>query len=353
MGVFSKIGLPGHELVLFGQDPASGLRTIIAVHDTTLGPALGGARFYPYQSEAEALTDVVRLSEAMTLKNSVAGLDLGGGKSVIIGDFREDKTEELLEAFGRVVDSLGGRYITAEDIGTQPEDLVVIGRSTRWALGKSTDAGGSGDPSPATARGLMAAIRAALQHLWGSEELHGRRVAIQGVGKVGYDYARRLTEAGAELIVTDMYPPAIQRTVEELGAKPVEPDEIYSVDCDVFAPCALGAVLNDETIPELRCAAIVGSANNQLGETRHAAMLADRDILYIPDFVANAGGVINIAVELGGYDTERAAERIDGIYDTVRSVLRTAEAEGLLPNEAAVALAKRRIDAARSAGAEQ
>ena len=348
MGVFEKIGLPGHELVLYGQDSVSGLRTIVAVHDTTLGPALGGARFYPYESEEEALYDVLRLSEAMTLKNSVAGLDLGGGKSVIIGDFRQQKSEALLLAFGRVVDSLGGQYITAEDIGTTPQDMTLVATQTQWALGRSRDAGGSGDPSPATARGLVAAAKTTLGYLNGSSTFHGRRVAIQGVGKVGYDYARRLSEEGAELIVTDMYPPAIERAVEDLGAKPVEPEEIYSVDCDIFAPCALGAVLNDHTIPQLQCAAIVGSANNQLQDEKHGKELADRGILYTPDFVVNAGGVINVAVELGGYDLERAARRIDAIGETLLSVLETATEEGLHPHAAAVAMANRRIEEAAS-----
>ncbi|MFQ5966202.1 MAG: Leu/Phe/Val dehydrogenase [Acidimicrobiia bacterium] len=348
MAVFEKIGLPGHELVLFGQDQASGLRTIVAVHDTTLGPALGGVRFYPYESEEAALYDVLRLSEAMTLKNSITGLDLGGGKSVILGDFREHKTEALLEEFGKVVESLDGRYITAEDIGTTPHDMTVVGRHTQWALGRSRNVGGSGDPSPATARGLLASARAVLQHLNGSPGFHGRRIAIQGVGKVGFDYARRLSEEGAELVVTDMYPPAIERAVEDLGAKAVEPEEIYSVPCDIFAPCALGAVLNDQTIPQLRCAAVVGSANNQLHEDRHAKDLADRGILYAPDFVVNAGGVINVAVELGGYDIERAGARIDKISDTLLRVLETASDEGLQPHEAAVEMANRRIEEVRA-----
>ncbi len=348
MGVFSQIGLHGHELVLFGQDPASGLRSIIAVHDTTLGPALGGARFYPYEDEDQALYDVLRLSHAMTLKNSVAGLDLGGGKSVIIGDFRKSKTDVLLESFGKLVESLGGRYITAEDIGTTPQDMDVVARRTRWAVGKSSETGGSGDPSPATARGLMAAARAVLGWANGSEDFTGRRVAVQGVGKVGYDYARRLSEQGAELVVTDMYPPAIKRAVEDLGAKAVEPEDIYAVDCDIFAPCALGGVLNDHTIPQLRCTAIVGSANNQLHEDRHAHELAERGILYAPDFVVNSGGVINVAIELGGYDIERAAARIDGIRDTVLGILKTAKREGLLPHEAAVSMGKRRIERARA-----
>lgn len=350
MGVFADIDLAGHELVLFGQDKASGLKTIIAVHSTTLGPALGGARFFPYETEEEALFDVLRLSQGMTLKNSLAGLDFGGGKAVIIGDFRVDKTEALLEAYGRIVQTLGGRYITAEDVGTAPADVEVIGRQTRWALGTRRRTGGSGDPSPATARGLFGAASAASQYLWDTNDLGGRRVAIQGVGKVGYDYARRLSEAGCEVIVTDMYPPAIDRAVATLGAKAVEPDQIFAVDCDIFAPCAMGGGINDATIPLLNCRAIVGSANNQLLEDDHAQAVADRGILYVPDFVANAGGVINIAVELGGYDIERAAERIDGIYDTVLKVLGTAENEGLLPNEAAIEMAMTRLNGSAAAG---
>ena len=349
MGVFAEIGVPGHELVLFGQDTDSGLQSIIAIHDTTLGPALGGARFFPYATEEEGLTDVLRLSRAMTMKASVAGLDLGGGKAVIIGDFRTQKSEALLEAFGQVVDSLGGRYITAEDIGTGAKDIGVIGRHTKWAVGRSRDDGGSGDPSPATARGLMASARATAFHLWGTENLHGYRVAIQGVGKVGFDYARRLSEEGAELIVTDMHPPAIRRAVEELGAKALEPDEIFAADCDIFAPCAMGGVLNDETIPQLKCAAIVGSANNQLLDDDHATMLEERRILYAPDFVVNAGGLINVSTELDGYSIDRAAERIDAIYDTVMNVFEEAKKAGISPHAAAVAIATRRIDEAETA----
>jgi leucine dehydrogenase len=330
--VFEAIGTETHEEVLFGADRESGLRTIIAIHDTSLGPALGGTRFYPYVDEDAALRDVLRLAKGMTLKSAAAGLDLGGGKAVIIGDPATLWSEDLIRAYGREIDSLGGRYVTAEDVGTTVEDMVLISEETPWVSGLPFDEGGSGDPSPATARGVMAALRAIGERLWGSGDLAGRRVAVQGIGKVGMDLVRRLTEVGAETIVTD--------------SNAVTLDEIYDVECDVFSPCALGAVLNDETIPRLRCTAIAGSANNQLAVDHDVEQIVDRGILYAPDFVVNAGGVINIAVETDGYSLERAAVMVDRIYNNLTSVFETADAEGVDPQTAAMRFAKRRIDEA-------
>lgn len=343
MGVFDAVAIEGHEQILYGYDKVSGLRAIIAIHSTALGPALGGTRFFPYQSEEDALEDVLRLSKGMTYKAAVTGLDLGGGKAVIIGDPRTLKTERLFRAYGRIVDSLQGRYITAEDVGTTTTDMDMVRAETRWALGNSVALGGAGDPSPVTARGLFAATRAVAEKLWDSPDLAGRRFAVQGVGKVGSAFVRLLVEARADVIVTDAYEPAIEMAVEAFGVKPVEQDEIYTVDCDIFSPCALGAGLNATTIPKLNCEAIVGSANNQLATDEDAVRLAGRGILYAPDFVVNAGGLINVYEELHGYSKTRALHRVDSIYETTLRILDKADNHGVTPNEAAIMVAEERI----------
>lgn len=345
MGVFSMVEETGHEQVLYGHDSKSGLRTIIAIHSTALGPALGGTRFYPYESEEQALQDVLRLSRSMTLKAAAAGLDLGGGKAVIIGDPRHDKNERLWRAYGRMVDSLNGRYITAEDVGTTALDLAMVRRETRWASGVPVEEGGSGDPSPATAIGLLAALKALAEFLWGSADLHGRRVAVQGVGKVGYHFTGLLLEEGVEVVVTDVYQPAVDRTVEDFGVKAIGLDEIMTVDCDVFAPCALGAVLNEESIPKLNCEAVAGSANNQLDKEEDASLLAERGILYAPDFLVNAGGLINVFEELNGYSELRAMHHVEAIGQRTLDVLTAAKERGIKPQDAAMQLANERIDA--------
>ncbi len=343
LGVFDSIGTDTHEEVLYGLDHASGLRTIVAIHNTALGPALGGTRFYPYRNEQEALTDVLRLSKGMTLKSAAAGLDLGGGKAVIIGDPGTMGTERLYRAYGRVVDSLGGRYITAEDVGTTPEDISYIARETNWVVGLPSHEGGSGDPSPATARGVVAGMRAVANRLWGSDDLAGRKVAVQGVGKVGMDLVRRLTEEGVETVVADVNRDAVKTAVETYGSTAVEPDLIHDVECDIFAPCALGACLSEGTIGRLRCEAVAGSANNQLAIDEDADLLVERGILYGTDFVINAGGVINIAVEMDGYSVDRAKAMIDRIYDNLTAVFDAAERDGVNPHVAAVRVAERRI----------
>ena len=344
MFVFDEVAKEGHEQILYGHDKVSGLRTIIAIHSTALGPALGGTRFFPYESESDALEDVLRLSKGMSHKAAAAGLDLGGGKAVIIGDPRKDKSERLFRAYGRIVDSLQGRYITAEDVGTTTVDLDMIRRETKWALGTSVAQGGAGDPSPVTARGLYAATRAVAQKLWGSTGISGRRFAVQGVGKVGSAFVRLLVEARAKVLVTDAYQPAIDQAVENFGVEPVTAEDIYTTECDIFSPCALGAGLNETTIPDLNCQAIVGSANNQLATEKDAARLADRDILYAPDFVVNAGGLINVYEELQGYSKTRALHRVDSIYDATLKILETAERHDINPNEAAMKVAEDRID---------
>lgn len=334
----------GHEQVVYGSDPVSGLKTIIAIHSTALGPALGGTRFYPYPSEEEALVDVLRLSKGMTYKAAAAGLDLGGGKAVIIGDPRTDKSERLFRAYGRFVDSLSGRYITAEDVGTTTADMAIVSRETPWALGIPVAEGGAGDPSPITARGLFAAARAAAFHLWGDADLAGRRIVVQGVGKVGSAFVQLLVEARAEVMVSDGYQSAVDRAVETYGVKPVEPDECLDVPCDILSPCALGAVLNAETIPRLQCEAVVGSANNQLATDADGHRLAERGILYAPDFVVNAGGLINVYDELHGYSKTRVLHRVDGLYDATLQIFNTAVEENITPQEAAVHVAEKRID---------
>lgn len=344
MAVFESIDVDGHEQVVFGFDPVSGLKTIIAIHSTSLGPALGGTRFFPYDSEADAIEDVLRLSKGMTYKSAAAGLDLGGGKAVIIGDPHTDKSERLFRAYGRFVDSLGGRYITAEDVGTTVDDLTMVARETRWAVGTPVAEGGSGDPSPVTARGLFAAARATAEHRFGDPDLTGRLFVVQGVGKVGTAFVRHLVEARAEVIVADAYEPAVDEIVESFGVKTVDPDDVFDLECDVFSPCALGAVLNEETIPRLRCSAVVGSANNQLATREDARRLAERDILYAPDFVINAGGLINVYDELLGYSKSRALHRVDGIYDATMRIFRTADAEDVTTAEAADRVARQRID---------
>jgi leucine dehydrogenase len=345
MAVFSQVAETGHEQVLYGQDPKSGLRTIIAIHSTALGPALGGTRFYPYATEDQALWDVLRLSRGMTLKAAAAGLDLGGGKAVIIGDPRRDKNERLWRAYGRMVDSLNGRYITAEDVGTTALDLAMVRRETRWAAGVPIQEGGSGDPSPATAIGLLAALKAIAQFLWGSDELRGRRVAVQGVGKVGYHFTRLLVDEGVEAIVTDVLEPAVTQVVEDFGVKAVGLEEIMTVDCDVLAPCALGAILNEESIPRLNCEAVVGAANNQLENEGDALLLAERGILYGPDFLVNAGGLINVFEELQGYSEQRAMHHVEAIGRRTLNVLLAARERDVIPHHAAMQLATERIEA--------
>ena len=346
--MFDRIGPDDYEQVVFCHDRGTGLRAIVAVHSTRLGPALGGTRFYPYPSEAEGLEDVLRLARGMTYKAAAAGLDLGGGKAVIFGDPARDKHEALLRAYGRYVDALGGRYLTAEDVGTTQDDMDVVRRETRFVTGVSRELGGSGDPSAATAYGVLWAMKAVARHLWGDTSLVGRHVAVAGVGKVGAALVGHLVEEEARVTVADVTPGAVERAVTEAGAEAVGVEKIHAVDCDIYAPCALGGALRAETIAELRCAAVVGSANNQLADgVASARLLAEAGVLYAPDFVANAGGLINIAEELapGGYRPDRARPAVQRIFDTVTSVLQAAEVDGVTTAEAADRLAENRIAA--------
>lgn len=350
MGVFETIGTETHESVHFGEDKASGLKAIVAIHSTALGPSLGGTRFYPYPDEHAALVDVLRLSKGMTYKAAAAGLAQGGGKAVIIGNPAELASNNLFRAYGRFVEGLAGRYITAEDVGTTVANMEVVATQTSFVSGLPVESGGSGDPSPATARGVVAAIRAVSDHLWGTDDLHGRRVAIKGVGKVGIALVEMLAARGVELIVTDVNEKATDTASIEFGAKVVAVDEIHRVDCDIFSPCALGADLNETTIGQLACAAVVGSANNQLAVDSDADRIAARGILYAPDFVVNAGGIINIAAEVGGYSIEKSDQMVDKIYDNLTEVLAAAVDLGISTEEAAEHVAESRIEAARKQG---
>ncbi len=329
-----------HETVLIGRDAASGYHGIIAIHNTSLGPALGGTRFWNYAIEQEALTDALRLSQGMTYKNALAGLTLGGGKSIIIGDNKTPNREALLRAHGRFVDTLKGRYITAEDVGTSPADMEIVRAETQHVVGLLDR---SGDPSPFTARGVFRAIQASSKFIWDRDDLSGVTVALQGCGHVGYNLAKLLHDAGAKLIVTDVDEHHLSRVVEEFAAETVHPDEIFSVRADVFAPCALGGVINDRTIPQLKVQIVAGAANNQLLEERHGAMLRERSILYAPDYVANAGGVLNGCRELFGWKPEDALRKIDEIYDTTLRIFESAEREGITTNKAADRLAEDRL----------
>ncbi|CAA9249481.1 MAG: Branched-chain amino acid dehydrogenase [deaminating](EC [uncultured Acidimicrobiales bacterium] len=348
MDVFDRIGADDYEQVVFCHDRGTGLRAIVAVHSTRLGPALGGTRFYPYPSEADGLEDVLRLARGMTYKAAAAGLDLGGGKAVIFGDPRRDKSEALLRAYARHVEALGGRYLTAEDVGTTQADMDIVRRETRFVTGVSRELGGSGDPSDATAYGVLWAMKAVAQRLWGDTSLVGRHVAVAGVGKVGRALVGHLAEERARVTVADVTPVAVEWAVTEVGAEVVAVEKIHAVECDIYSPCALGGVLNTSTIPELRCAAVLGSANNQLADgAASARLLADAGVLYAPDFVVNAGGLINIAEELapGGYHPDLARAAVRRIFDTLTSVLSAAEQDGVTTAEAADRRAQDRIAA--------
>ncbi len=335
----------GHEQVVFCQDPASGLRAIIAIYSTALGPALGGTRFYPYESEEAALADVLDLSRAMAYKNAMAGLDLGGGKAVIWGDPNRIKTEPLLRAYGRFVQSLNGRYYTACDVGTYTTDMDIVAKETRFVTGRSVEHGGCGDSSVLTALGVFQGMRAAAEHLWGAPTLAGRRVGIAGVGKVGRWLTGHLVGDGAEVVVTDVNPDAIKaiRAAHPQGETVADTAELVASDIDVYAPCALGGALNDETVPALRAKIVAGGANNQLAHAGIEKMLVDRGILYAPDYVVNSGGVIQVADEIHGFNFDRAKARAEKIFGTTRHILERAAEEGVPPSVAADRLAEQRM----------
>ncbi len=352
MSVFDNREYDNHEQVLFCRDEDAGLFAIIAIHDTTLGPAPGGTRMWTYASAEEALTDALRLSRAMSYKNALADLPLGGGKSVILGDSNKDKNEKILTSFARFVQGLGGQIYVAEDVGISCNDVDVIAEGSDYVFGLGTTGACTGDPSPFTARGCFHSMRAAVEHKFGRESLEGLKVAIQGVGNVGRCLCQDLHEAGVELIVADVNPEAVAYVVEGFGAKAVTPDDIYAQDVDIFSPCAMGGILNDDTIPQLKAAIIVGGANNQLLEPRHGEMLHNKGILYAPDYVVNAGGMINASYDiLGQYDVDAVWERMKGLYDATFRILEVAKKEDRFPHEVADDLARQKIAAGRKSKA--
>lgn len=350
--VIERMKEHGHEEVLFCNDEATGLRSIIALHDTTLGPALGGTRMWPYASEADALEDVLRLSRGMTYKSALAGLDLGGGKAVIIGDARTGKTEAMFRRFGRFVESLNGRYITAEDVGMSVTEMVNIRKETQYVVGLPVSMGGSGDPSPVTAYGVYCGMKAAAKFAYGTDDLRKRKVAVQGAGNVGHHLVGYLIKDGATVYLTDIHDDKLAAVKKEHAAvNIVKPDEIIGLDVDIYSPCALGATINDQTLPQLKCSVVAGSANNQLAdEEKHGRALVDKGILYAPDFLVNAGGIINCAWERRGYNRDAALAQTEGIYRTAQDIFVRSREERIPTYLAANRAAEQRIRSMRQAG---
>jgi leucine dehydrogenase len=348
--VFSNADFDDHEQAIFASDPATGLKAIIAIHSAKLGPAVGGCRILPYADDRAALTDVLRLSRGMTMKTAMAGLPLGGGKSVIIADPRR-KSPALLQAMGRAIEQLGGRYVTAEDVGTSAADMVEIRKGTSHVMGLPVRAGGSGDPSPSTALGCFEGIKAALRYKSGRQSVEGVRVAIQGLGHVGFNLARMLSGAGARLIVADIDAAIVVKAVSAFGAEAVDSNAIYDCEAEVFAPCALGAVVNDRTLPRLQAGIVAGAANNQLATPAYGLALQQRGILYAPDYVINAGGVIQVGAEITGETKDDVQRRIRAIGDTLLTVFRVADAEAISTSDAADRIAMECIQARQRASA--
>ncbi len=342
--IFETIAKSGHEQVVFCQNQDAGLKAIIAIHNSVLGPALGGLRMWPYATEADALEDVLRLSRGMTYKAAVAGLNLGGGKAVIIGDPRKDKSEALFRAFGRFVNSLGGRYMTAEDVGIDVNDMEFVLKETDYVTGVHQVHGGSGDPSPFTAYGTLQGLLAALKHQFGHEEVSAHTYAVQGVGHVGMEFVKLLREQGAKVYVTDINAEAVERAVDQYGAVAVALDDIYDTDADVYSPCALGGTVNEQTLPRLKCKIICGAANNQLANDAIGDEVQKRGILYAPDYAVNAGGLMNVSLEIDGYNRERAMRMMRTIYHNLVRIFEIAKTEGIPTYRAADRLAEDRIE---------
>jgi leucine dehydrogenase len=346
ISVFSEVSKYEHEQVVFCYDHATGLKAIIGIHNTTLGPALGGTRMWVYNSEAEALNDVLRLSRGMTFKNAIAGLNHGGGKAVIIGDAKKQKSEALLRRFGKFVQSLSGKYITAEDVGMSTRDMELIGMETKFVSGMPDNMGGSGDPSPVTAYSTYMGMKAAAKKAFGTDDLSGKKVSVQGIGHVGGYLVDLLAKEGAQLFITDIYEDRLREVASKhASVKVVGLDEIYDLDVDIYAPCALGATVNDNTLKRLKCQVIAGAANNQLkDETIHGNACRDMGIIYAPDFLINSGGVINVAMELTGYNRENAYAQAAKIYDYTTDILNKADAENINTQHAAMKVARERIE---------
>lgn len=343
--IFETLDTFGHEQVVFCHNKDAGLKAIIAIHNTVLGPALGGTRMWPYASEAEALNDVLRLSRGMTYKNAVAGLNIGGGKAVIIGDPAKDKSEALFRAFGQFVDSLGGRYITAEDVGIDVNDMEYVYRETQYVTGVHQIHGGSGDPSPFTAYGALQGLMATLNKKFGDEDVGKYSYAVQGLGHVGMEYVKLLKERGAKIFVTDIHKDRVEKAVAEYGAEAVAPDAIYDVEADVYSPCALGGTVNEQTLPRFKFKVICGAANNQLSTDAIGDEVVKRGILYAPDYAVNAGGVMNVALELDGYNRERAMRMMRTIYHNLTRIYEISDRDGIPTYRAADRLAEERISA--------
>ncbi|MBV7314572.1 Glu/Leu/Phe/Val dehydrogenase [Shewanella sp. NIFS-20-20] len=343
MAVFNHVSYDDHQEVVFCHDKASGLKAIIAVHNTNLGPAFGGCRMWHYQNDDDALNDVLRLSRGMTYKNALAGLHMGGGKSVIIADPKSTDREALFRAFGRFVHTLGGLYYSAEDVGVSTKDIMFAHQETPYVAGLE---GKSGDPSPFTALGTYLGIKAANKHQNGTDNLAGLKISVQGVGHVGYHLCKYLHKEGAELIVTDIDQVALDRVANEFNALVVAPQDIYHQDVDIYSPCALGATINDTTLPLLKAKIIAGCANNQLAELRHGEQLKSMGILYAPDYVINAGGIINVSFE-NDYDAERSRRKVENIYQTLESIFQQADAQNRTTNAVADEMARAIIEAAR------
>lgn len=349
--LFSELTQLEHEQIVFCSRPEAGLKAIIAIHDTTLGPALGGTRMWNYQNEQQAIRDVLRLSRGMSYKSAISGLNLGGGKAVIIGDAQKDKSEPLFRAFGRFVDGLGGRYITAEDVGMTEQDMEWIYSETKYVTGIPKHMGGSGNPSPVTAYGVYMGMKASAKRAYGSDSLTGKRIAIQGAGSVASHLARYISKENAEIFITDIFEEKAKKVAEETGATFVKPDEIYTLDVDIFSPCALGGVVNDDTIGYLKCDIVAGGANNILDEEeKHGKQLIEKGILYAPDYVINAGGLINVAGELEGYNEKVAMDKASRIYDTVLNIYEVAEEHNIPTIAASNRIAEERMRAVGRVG---
>ncbi|KOS06026.1 leucine dehydrogenase [Flavobacterium akiainvivens] len=343
--VFGQPSFNDHEQVVFCQDKDTGLKAIIGIHNTTLGPALGGTRIWKYNNEWEALNDVLRLSRGMTYKSAISGLNLGGGKAVIIGDASKDKTPELITRFGQFVNSLSGKYITAEDVGSTTADMDLIRDVTPHVTGISEARGGSGNPSPVTAYGVFMGMKAAAMHQFGSASLEGKKILVQGTGHVGETLIKHITEEGATVYISDINEERMQAVSAKYGATIFAGDDLYSADVDIYAPCALGATINDDTINRIKARVIAGAANNQLAvEQVHGRILMEKGIAYAPDFLINAGGIINVYGEIAGYGKEEALRRTENIYNTTLEIFNHAEANGITTHQAAMQIAQQRID---------
>jgi leucine dehydrogenase len=346
--IFKNPSFANHEQIVFCHDKDTGLKAIIAIHNTTLGPALGGTRMWNYKSESEALNDVLRLSRGMTHKAAISGLRLGGGKAVIFGDSKKDKTPEMFVKYGEFIESLNGKYITAEDVGTSTGDMVNIRKSTKHVTGLPEEMGGGGDPSPVTAYGVYMGMKAAAKKKWGNDSLNGKKIAVQGIGHVGANLVRLISKENAKVFITDINQDSLNSVASQYNAEIVTPDVIYDLDMDIYAPCALGATLNTENINRLKCAIVSGAANNQLAdENVHGTMLTKKGILYAPDFLINAGGLINVFSELHGYNREDALSHTQKIYDTTLEIFDKAQRENSTTVEAAISIAEDRIAKAK------